>query len=726
MLPTEEKTEKDHFFESLYGLDDFDDDEETEVESSVKVSGHTTKRAVDHKSGKAFQIGKVKPNQHRAHEKPFNQGSQAAPVILSDDEEVRQPPSTDRAFTKSQTTSISPPKPTRAASKRKPEVKGPPSPRRGATKKKKVELRRNVTDLSNIKQRKLQLPPRLRRTQSVPLEQQIFTGLLFFFVPNNDEDSIRRLQIHRAVEYGATWANEWYDDVTHIIVCGDLDVSQASKIFTAGKLPHGPALVRENWVTDCTSAKELKDPARQRFLVPGFEHLDQHPGTVPSLSRSISCEDSESLRPAPQTKRGDTTPSRPDPNAKSRFQDEDTESEDELDSALKDVCELGNLPDEPSFDDNAAPSTDKDESDPALDMLMANDNIRKENAGFQCMEKNDGSTDKSNPNEATIEMLQKLASKYDSKGDHFRTTAFRKAIAALRKQTGLIRTKQQALEIPQIGESIAAIIEEYVAKNRVQRLDAAEKDTHDQTLELFTGIYGAGYQTAMTWLAQGFRTLEDIRQKAQLNPSQRVGLEHYDDFQQRIPRDEVTQHAEVVRRALKAVDRGFQLTVGGSYRRGKKDCGDIDCIITKENADIGHIRTLMMDTVIPNLTDQGFLKAALAAGRFGEPCSKWHGASVVPGSKAWRRIDFLFVPWAELGAALIYFTGNDLFNRSLRLLASRKRMRLNQHGLYKDVMRGRGRERITDGTLLEGHDERRIFEILGVPYRPPGDRQIGG
>jgi len=56
-------------------------------------------------------------------------------------------------------------------------------------------------------------------------------------VPNNDECSMRRLKIHRAIEHGATWANEWYDDVTHIIVCGDLDVTQASKFFASGKIP---------------------------------------------------------------------------------------------------------------------------------------------------------------------------------------------------------------------------------------------------------------------------------------------------------------------------------------------------------------------------------------------------------------------------------------------------------------------------------------------------------
>lgn len=82
----------------------------------------------------------------------------------------------------------------------------------------------------------------------------------------------------------------------------------------------------------------------------------------------------------------------------------------------------------------------------------------------------------------------------------------------------------------------------------------------------------------------------------------------------------------------------------------------------------------------------------------------------------------MLVPWAELGAAMITYTGNDIFNRSLRLLASTKGMRLNQRGLYRDAIRDKGREKLTEGTLLEGRDEKRIFEILGVPWRPPEHR----
>lgn len=133
------------------------------------------------------------------------------------------------------------------------------------------------------------------------------------------------------------------------------------------------------------------------------------------------------------------------------------------------------------------------------------------------------------------------------------------------------------------------------------------------------------------------------------------------------------------------------------------------------------------------LETEGFLVARLASSSKGEG-SKWHGCCVLPeteGSKdedyrpVWRRIDFLVVPESEMGAALIYFTGNDIFNRSIRLLASKKGMRLNQRGLYRDVMRGPTRVKLTDEELVESRDERRIFEILGIKWREPHERWCG-
>lgn len=340
------------------------------------------------------------------------------------------------------------------------------------------------------------------------------------------------------------------------------------------------------------------------------------------------------------------------------------------------------------------------------------------------MNKNDGVSKEGNPNCKTIEKLDRMAHYYDRTGDHWRTIAYRKCIAALKRQTEHITTTDQAIRIPGIGGRLAEKIEEIALTNRLRRLESAVLNTNDQLLQVFMGIYQVGLPTASRWIAQGHKTLKDLKSNADLSVNQKIGIDHYDDFLARIPRSEVTAHADIVEKACAKAKAGIQVIIGGSYRRGAADCGDIDLILTKKDASLDNIRPIMIDSVIPQLFQEGFLQVALASSRSRDrdQGSKWHGASALPGSTVWRRIDFLFVPWDELGAALIYFTGNDIFNRSIRLLASRMQMRLNQHGLFGDVMRGEKRARVTQGKLLEGRSEKRIFKILGVPWRPPEHR----
>lgn len=340
---------------------------------------------------------------------------------------------------------------------------------------------------------------------------------------------------------------------------------------------------------------------------------------------------------------------------------------------------------------------------------------------FVCMQKHDSTSNNQNPNARTIEVLQQMLNHYTRTADHWRIMAYRKAISALRNKPRKVVNRAEALEIPGIGPRLADKIEEIVVTNRLRRLDNTSNTAEDRLLQKFLGVYGAGLSVASKWIAQGYKSLEDLRQDATLTRSQRVGLERYFDFSQRIPRSEVQEHGSFVRRVVQKESPEMQVIIGGSYRRGTANSGDIDLIITRHDATIEEIRTLMLDQVVPKLFEQGFLQVSLAA-TSRDDGSKWHGASKLPDSQLWRRIDLLFVPGSELGAALIYFTGNDIFNRSIRLLASKKSMRLNQRGLYADVLRGPQRAKMNTGRLLESRDERKIFEILGVPWRPPEHR----
>ncbi len=48
-----------------------------------------------------------------------------------------------------------------------------------------------------------------------------------------------------------------------------------------------------------------------------------------------------------------------------------------------------------------------------------------------------------------------------------------------------------------------------------------------------------------------------------------------------------------------------------------------------------------------------------------------------------RRIDIIVIPWCEWACAVLYFTGSEAFNRSMRLLAQKMGMHLSQHGLFR-------------------------------------------
>ncbi|KAL4916263.1 hypothetical protein BDW62DRAFT_109133 [Aspergillus aurantiobrunneus] len=589
----------------------------------------------------------------------------------------------------------------------------------------------------------------------IPEQLQIFRGLVFFFFPNSDVSPLRRLRIQRAQEYGALWARTWGDNITHVIVDKGLKFQETLKHLNLETIPPRVALVDECYPAECIKFRRVLNVAQLRFQVKGTPSLSDVEGSCspPFEEPSVATQGSLPLKPdrkqPPQTQvssqllEDQESPPQKQP-LQIQFQEEATEEKvrdsfpdrgrDALDDMIEEAKAAKHLPLDPldGPDHDVPAETSGDESPEESQATPAKRKKRKQlrieydaieswQQKFACMQKHDSSSNAQNPNVRTIEVLQQMLDYYTRTADHWRILAYRKAISALCNQSKRVVSRAEALEIPGIGSRLADKIEEIVVTNRLRRLDNTNNTAEDRLLQTFLGVYGAGLAVASRWIAQGYKSLEDLRTKATLTQSQRVGLEHYFDFSQRIPRSEVQAHGDLVRRVVQKENPEMQVIIGGSYRRGAANSGDIDLIITRHDATIEEIRTLMLDNVVPKLFQQGFLQVSLAT-TSRDDGTKWHGASKLPNGQLWRRIDLLFVPGSELGAALIYFTGNDIFNRSMRLLASKKFMRLNQRGLYADVLRGPRRAKMNTGRLLESRDERRIFELLGVPWRPPEHR----
>lgn len=122
---------------------------------------------------------------------------------------------------------------------------------------------------------------------------------------------------------------------------------------------------------------------------------------------------------------------------------------------------------------------------------------------------------------------------------------------------------QEIIKLPGIGESLAKKIWEIIDTGSLEKLEDFQSSEYMTTINLFGNVWGCGPNIAKSWydqvknflsiskdsigvIKQGFRTLDDLRTKAKLSHNQQVGLKYYDEFLERIPRDEVTEIEAVV------------------------------------------------------------------------------------------------------------------------------------------------------------------------------------
>ena len=79
-------------------------------------------------------------------------------------------------------------------------------------------------------------------------------------------------------------------------------------------------------------------------------------------------------------------------------------------------------------------------------------------------------------------------------------------------------------------------------------------------------------------------------------------------------------------------------------------------------------------------------------------------------------------PAEEYAYALLYFTGSDHFNRSMRAYAKNKGYSLSDHGLV--VAQKVGANNVVRGllNLRPAQTEQEIFAALGLDWREPIDR----
>lgn len=311
--------------------------------------------------------------------------------------------------------------------------------------------------------------------------------------------------------------------------------------------------------------------------------------------------------------------------------------------------------------------------------------------------------------------------------DRWRLYGYGKAVAELKKCTEPVQTYEQARALRFVGDRIAQHI--VTIANGIAWREEMLSDPSWLTMKLFLEVHGVGPICARRWVEKGIRTIDEAKQRGKPDARQCIGLDLYDDFLKRIPRDEVTAHGDRVAAAAKAIHPELECHIVGSYRRGARDCGDIDVLVTRpglrESRDIVHVWRALRASLDGFITHDLVDLAEIESQREGSHSLKWLGVSRLPTEGAvHRRLDILIVPHAELGSALLYFTGNALFNRSMRLLARRTGAKLSDKGLFVNVARDGHGNPISDGVRVAGETERGIFDKLQIKWREPKDRCV--
>lgn len=214
------------------------------------------------------------------------------------------------------------------------------------------------------------------------------------------------------------------------------------------------------------------------------------------------------------------------------------------------------------------------------------------------------------------------------------------------------------------------------------------------------------------------RLSQETTYLSHLTGHQLLGIKYFHDMSQKIPREEVQRAERILKGTAQHMNKDIQVTLCGSYRRGRPKSGDIDCLIThpdiKTLEDLDTNPTNLLAKYVEVLTKLDFIVDHLT--EFGK--SKYMGFCLIKQTNkktnTVRRIDIRCIPADSYGAAILYFTGSKNFNTQMRSHALNKGYSLNEYGL----------KRLKDNVLIPCKTEEEVFKILDYPYKKPEERDI--
>lgn len=384
---------------------------------------------------------------------------------------------------------------------------------------------------------------------------------------------------------------------------------------------------------------------------------------------------------------------------------------------------------------------------------------------FYC-EPSSGETWKNVKLAGMFEQLSKLHSEMPLEdGDQWRAYTFAVIASRLRHLEFEVDPSmlKQLEGIKGFGKSVMKkVMEFFTTGGSCERIRQFTCDKTRIAIRNMMNIWGVGRVKAKMLVEDGFTDIMQIRQALKeknlvLTRNALIGVDYYEDFNEKMCRSEVSAIRDICFECCTEKFPNCELTATGSFRRGESHCSDVDIIILDREYETstpkgalwwlvdklmreGHIAhhlthwdhdTNEMEVANnPTFRDDANDSNSNPSGR-----NLSEGADIFIGkisgvqsymgvfnsprfSGKKRRIDIKFYPYEERAFAFLYFTGNTLFNRSMRQYATKvKAMKLSNRDLRPIL-----REPFSLGQPLKASTEKDIFDILGLVYRDPSQR----
>ncbi|KPM38108.1 hypothetical protein AK830_g8452 [Neonectria ditissima] len=354
------------------------------------------------------------------------------------------------------------------------------------------------------------------------------------------------------------------------------------------------------------------------------------------------------------------------------------------------------------------------------------------------------------PNDDFIGTLKQVRTIRLLRGDQVGVRAYSTSIATVAAYPYLLKTSQEVSRLPGCGARIAELYQQWKETGHLAEAREAESDTMVLTLKVFYDIWGVGDTTAREFYRKGWRDLDDLIEHGwgSLSRSQQIGVKYYDEFKLNIPRDEAESIGAAVLDHARRIDVGFEMIIVGGFRRGKKECGDVDVLLSHRSH---AITAKAVEKIVVSLEKAQLITHTLTLStrnsERGEAPLPWRGErrrgtgfdTLDKAMVVWqdakqkdaphRRVDIILSPWKTVGCAVLGWSGGTTFERDLRRYCKMEKgwkfdssgIRSRADGAWVDLEGSSIGDEAPDMETAE----RRVFDGLGLAWRRPEERCTG-